>query len=538
MSEYPDRPPLVSDEDTSVFRSSLELLYEIGREVTADLDLRTLLHRVLFLTMKNVGAISGSIIVIDEDGQPGESALLILGQTHQHTALQLRVTYEHGLAGWVARHRQAVLVEDTNQDERWLPRQDDLPGKAASKSAVSVPILARENLVGVMTFVHPQPGFFTQSHLSLVEAIADWAGTAILHARLIDRLQSANRRYRELFEDSIDSILISDWQGAILELNRQAQKMLGVRDGDSRTLSIADLNVVDPDRVGPDLQNLRNGGVATYEAQLRSQQGALIPVQVVAREIRDGSETHLQWILRDLSERKDLDRLREDLTAMIYHDLRSPLGNIISSLDMLAVMLTDQQDEAAQSMLEIAQRSTERIDRLTSSLLDIHRLESGQPVGARQPARIQDLLEDALAAIQPALDAKKHTLSLNIDLDAPPVWMDAEMIKRVLINLFDNAVKFSPEDGLIQVDIRKQGAFMQTSVQDSGPGIQAHYQERIFEKFTRVGLKDGPKGLGLGLAFCRLAVAAHGGRIWVESEPGKGAAFRFTLPLAESDGSQ
>jgi signal transduction histidine kinase len=75
-------------------------------------------------------------------------------------------------------------------------------------------------------------------------------------------------------------------------------------------------------------------------------------------------------------------------------------------------------------------------------------------------------------------------------------------------------------------------------VQDSGPGIQAHYQERIFEKFTRVGLKDGPKGLGLGLAFCRLAVAAHGGRIWVESEPGKGAAFRFTLPLAESDGSQ
>jgi len=127
---------------------------------------------------------------------------------------------------------------------------------------------------------------------------------------------------------------------------------------------------------------------------------------------------------------------------------------------------------------------------------------------------------------------------LDIDLDVPQVWMDAEMIKRVLINLLDNASKFSPENGLIQMDIRRQGAFLQVSIQDGGPGIPVHYQERIFEKFTRVGMKDGPKGLGLGLAFCRLAVAAPGGRIWAESEPGSGAIVRVTLPLAEENAAQ
>jgi signal transduction histidine kinase len=113
------------------------------------------------------------------------------------------------------------------------------------------------------------------------------------------------------------------------------------------------------------------------------------------------------------------------------------------------------------------------------------------------------------------------------------VLVDVDMIRRVLINLLENAIKFTPSQGKIFLQICQQDAFILISIKDSGPGIPLADQERIFEKFTRLPIKEGPKGLGLGLAFCRLAVTGHGGRIWVESQPGQGADFRFLLPIAE-----
>jgi PAS domain S-box-containing protein len=533
MPDFREGQPIPIDKESAVFRSSLELLYEIGREVTGDLDLRTLLHRVLFLSMKNVGAISGSIIVIDENSQPTESALLILGETHSHTAQQLRVTYEHGMAGWVARNRQAALVPDTRLDDRWLQRPEDLRDNAPPKSAVSAPILARgDNLVGVITLVHPQAGFFTPDHLALVEAIADWAGTAILHAQLFERLQAANRRYRELFEDSIDPILITDGQGAVLEINRQAEKTIGLPSPVPTDVNIADLIDIPTSKIGRRFENLTIGETVSYEAPLRASQGNSIPVQVYARAFETEKEAvNIQWMLRDLSERKDLDRLREDLTAMIYHDLRSPLSNVISSLEMLSAMLGKPEDESIQSMLDIARRSTDRIQRLTSSLLDIHRLESGQPLGSPQPVNLIDLLEEALTIVQPAFANKSQLVAVQTPANRPWVLADADMIRRVIINLLDNASKFTPDNGEIRVEVARQNNSVLVRVSDTGPGIASLYHESIFEKFSRVSSKDGPKGLGLGLAYCRLAIGAHAGRIWVESRPGQGAKFSFTLPV-------
>lgn len=531
-----DLPP-PAEKESAAFRSSLELLYEIGREVTADLDLRTLLHRVLFLSMKNVGAISGSIIVLDEDGQPGESALLIMGETRKHTAMQLRVTYEQGMAGWVARHRKSVLIPDTTKDERWLPRPEDLNSVSAAKSAVSAPILARDQLVGVITLVHPQPGFFQPDHVALTEAIADWAGTAILHAQLFERLTAVNRRYRELFEDSIDPILITDGRGTILEVNRQAQKTTSISDVELRDVNIADLEVVDTDRLGAEFSSLSNGETVSYEARLHNRQGVDMPVQVYARAINTGPEerVNIQWILRDLTERRELDRLREDLTAMIYHDLRSPLSNIVSSLDMLSMLLSKVPDDNVQTMLDIARRSTDRIQRLTASLLDVHRLELGQAIGRRIAVQIGEVTADAVAVIQPAAAARSQAICSSVDQDLPPVMGDPDMIRRVLINLLDNAIRFTPDMGSIQIKVGLHDDEVVTSVSDSGPGIPAVYQDRIFEKFNRFGAKDTHRGLGLGLAFCRLAVTAHGGRIWLESEPECGATFKFTLPVGKDD---
>jgi len=172
------------NKETEITRSSLELLYEISRELVNALDLSAVLQHVVLLSMRNIGAISGTIIVVDDGGQAIESIIVTGEQIHERTTSRLRVTLERGLAGWVARHKQAVIISNTNNDERWLQRHYDDQKNSEPKSALSVPLLVRERLIGVITLVHPTPGFFTTDHQSLMQAIADQAGISVLNARL------------------------------------------------------------------------------------------------------------------------------------------------------------------------------------------------------------------------------------------------------------------------------------------------------------------------------------------------------------------
>jgi two-component system, NtrC family, sensor histidine kinase KinB len=220
---------------------------------------------------------------------------------------------------------------------------------------------------------------------------------------------------------------------------------------------------------------------------------------------------------------------------MIYHDLRSPLANVLSSLDLMATFVPEGSNPSLEMVISIASRSTQRIQRLVSSLLDIHKLEAGQPVASQETAEPQTLIQEALEILQSTLMSKRQVVNLAIEPDLPALWVDADMIRRVLVNLLDNASKFSPEDSQIVVGAIREGEQVRLWVQDAGPGIPESMHEDIFNKFTRLRTRSAPKGLGLGLAFCRLAVGAHGGEIWVESLSEAGSKFQFTLPVAVED---
>jgi signal transduction histidine kinase len=206
---------------------------------------------------------------------------------------------------------------------------------------------------------------------------------------------------------------------------------------------------------------------------------------------------------------------------------------VISSLDVLETMQAVQEDPSMKSLVEIAMRSTQRIQRLTDSLLDMNRLEAGQPIGNRQRIGMAGLIRDARDAILFTILSKGQQISSDVPEGLPDVYADAEMIRRVLTNLVENATKYTQPGGHIQIGACLVGDKVQTWVSDDGPGIPAAEHERIFEKFNRLNLHGTTKGLGLGLAYCRLAVQGHGGRIYVESEPGKGSKFIFTLPIVE-----
>ena len=217
---------------------------------------------------------------------------------------------------------------------------------------------------------------------------------------------------------------------------------------------------------------------------------------------------------------------------MIYHDLRSPLANIVSSLDVLFSMIPEDDKETVQTVLKIAENSTDRIQRLVSSLLDVNRLETGQPVADQKVVDTIHLIQRAVLDVEPVARGRRQTISSNLPNKLPSIWVDEDMARRVLINLMENSVKFTPPDGKLEIGAIDEGDWVHISVKDTGPGIPLAERDRIFDKFTRLRGSTKSSGLGIGLAFCRLAVQGHGGKIWVESEPGNGSIFHFTFPVA------
>ncbi len=506
---------------------SMTALTETARSVTASLDLDEVLQRITERTIDSLEVEAASLALLDE--KTDELEFRVASGRGAEQIVGLRLMKGQGLAGWVVEHKEAVFVSDVQSDPRFYSKVDELIGYTTRVMA-SVPIQVQDKIIGVIEAINPRGDALAPEQIELLRGIADLAGTAIVRAQLFKETQAARQRYASLFEDSIDTILITDLAGEITDANNRAETILGLPRNELLGLDISNLHMIDKDFLSTDLSELSLGETVSYDSQVKNEQGEYLPVEVHVKRIDIGTVSFLQWILRDVTERLELAKLRSDLTSMIFHDLRSPLGNIISSLEVLRESLIGD-DETVQSVLSIASRSSRRASRLVESLLDLDRLETDQAVLNKSEASIGALIAEAVEEVHPTAEAKGQLLRMELAPGLPMVLMDVDMVRRVLINLLENAIKFSRGGDLIQISVRQEGDHLQIAVKDSGVGISQRDRERIFEKFTRLGGQERPKGLGLGLAFCRLAVEAHEGRIWVESEEGKGSTFAFTLPV-------
>ena len=503
-------------------------LAEAARAVTATLKLDEVLQRILSETRKSLDCEGASVALLDEETGELEFRHALGGAAEK--IIGLRLKKGEGIAGWVAEHGEPLVVPDVSADPRFYSGADEQAGFETRNIAV-VPIRVQRKLIGVLEAINPRSAEFSPLQMELLRGISGLAGTAIAHAQLFSETQAARLRYAGLFEDSVDPILISDLEGRITDANHRAETFLGYSSAELLGESVSELHEADEQRLPRNLGQLELGQTISYLSVAKTKQGKGGPVEVYVKRIDIERKPYLQWILRDISERLALDELRSDLTSMIFHDLRSPLGNVLSSLEVLKGSVPGE-DEALQSVLAIALRSGRRLSRLIEQLLDLEQLESGQAVLYKSKGSLSALIIEAVEEIHPVAEGKGHVLSFDLGAsDLPLVEMDSDMIRRVLINLLENAIKYSRPEGQISVAVKRQDGTLRVRVSDNGPGIASEDQERIFEKFAQAQRGVRPKGLGLGLAFCRLAVQAHGGRIWVESPLGKGSSFYFTLPI-------
>jgi signal transduction histidine kinase len=235
-------------------------------------------------------------------------------------------------------------------------------------------------------------------------------------------------------------------------------------------------------------------------------------------------------------ELEDLERLRRDLVANVSHELRTP----ISALRALLENLLDGVERPDPETLQVMLAQTERLGRLVDQLLELSRLESGDVPMVRERFALPPLVARVLSEIDVMRGRRDVELAQDLPKDLPPVYADAERVHQVLFNLLDNAVRFTPPGGRVTVHASTKNGSVDVAVADTGPGIASEHLPRVFERFYRVdpGRSRDEGGTGIGLAIARSVVEAHGGRIWAESQPGKGSVFTFELPVDDGRESE
>ncbi len=236
-------------------------------------------------------------------------------------------------------------------------------------------------------------------------------------------------------------------------------------------------------------------------------------------------------LLKDVTRLKEVEHLKSEFIMAASHELRTPLTSLGMSVDLLLEHAAQRLPEKDRELLQAAHEEIQRMKALVSDLLDLSRIEAGRIALEFEKVQPKTLFEHAKAVFKSQMEIKRVMFSIQIAPDMPLVRVDANKITWVLTNLISNALRYVGEGGQIFLMAATVGAYVQLSVRDNGPGIPLEYQSKIFQKFVQVeGQASG--GSGLGLAICKEIVRAHGGAIWVESTPGHGSAFLFTLPIA------
>ncbi len=372
--------------------------------------------------------------------------------------------------------------------------------------------------------IHNRGGQKTQRILLAIEDITE-------RKRMEQDMASSELRYRRLFETAQDGILLLNAQtGEITDSNPFLADMLGYSRQELLGKRLWQIGFFKDAEVSQKaFKVLQDKGYVRYEdLPLKTSDGRPMQVEFVSNLYTVNGDKTIQCNIRDISERKKAEQMRDEFMGIISHEMKTPLTVIIGAL----LTATDERvsREESKELLGDAVIEAQAMSNLMDNLLELARQRSGRLVLQTQPVDIGEVTRDVMRKLQ--RKSAIHHLVDDIPPVLPPALADSLRVFSILFNLIDNAIKYSPNGGEVVVSARHDGNFLVVSVTDQGLGMSHDEQVRLFQSFERLGQTGGGgiQGTGLGLRVCRILAEAHGGRIWVESEKGKGSTFFFTLP--------
>ncbi|MDP8942858.1 MAG: response regulator [Actinomycetota bacterium] len=427
-------------------------------------------------------------------------------------------------------------------------RRPDAPRAATRRTWDQLIIPSAATLIAVFVLVYDD--FHEISNVATFFAaaalIAGFARTALTLAQLraATARQDLLARNSSILEAAGEGIYGLDREGRATFANAAAARMLGYSpDGlvGRRLHELIHQTKPDgsayPEEECPACASLEHGSVQRVSDDVyRRKDGTSFTVEFTATPIREGERvTGTVVVFRDVSERRAVERMKDEFTSVVSHELRTPLTSIRGSLGLLQSGVLGALPEKGQRMLDIAVQNSDRLVRLINDILDIERMESGRVTMDKQGCDARELVERATAEMRTM--AHERGVTLAVAAEEARLWADPDRLIQTLTNLLSNAVKFSEPGATVRISAGRRGEEVRFEVSDEGRGIPADKLEAIFDRFQQVDASDSREkgGTGLGLAICSSIVTQHGGRIWAESAPGEGARFTFALPALPAE---
>ncbi len=535
-----------ADRSRARAQSVADTLQAVGNMVRSTLNRPELLRAILEYVRQTLDAGAASLLTVDED--TGDLVFEVaLGEKGEEVSA-FKIAPGEGLVGFVVERGESVVVNEPEGDPRF--RRDIAEAiEYPVRNALCVPLRLKGRIIGVIEVLNKQTaGGFTDADLLLLETIASPAAVFIenvqLYAKLEDRVQVANRelvaanrelgaqkaRIEAIVQGMADGLVALDGAGRVTHVNAAAARMLGVDPDDlygrPATECFAD----------PDLQRLFRDLIPAGDAPPERELTVAAPQALVLRgqaaSARDerGAEG---WVvvLTDITQLKELDRMKSELVSFASHELRNPLTAVKGFTALLAQ--EDGVPPAARHYVSTMETQVDRMRRLVEDFLNIARLEAGHPLEMNwtEVSDVGELVGSVVNTERP--NAPRHEFRLNLDPGLPVFEADRDKLYQVLANIVNNAVKYSPRGGTVTVTVRPNEEGVLFSVTDEGIGIAPEDMRQLFRRYRRVrrGGTERVTGTGLGLYLAKHLVEAHGGRIWADSTAGEGSTFHFAIPL-------
>ncbi len=542
-------------EEASQREAELATLNDIAAAVTSSLDPREIYHLVMEKINQFFRVDAGSLLMLDDE--TGELVFVMTLEEGQEKLVGLRVPAGAGIVGDVARTQQYAIVHDVERDPRFYRAVSDGIGYNVH-SILCVPIVVKGRTIGVIELLNKRTGHFTEEEAIRLTRMAATIGIAIENAHLFQQVSTVRDRFEAIVNSTNDGILMADMRGVVVASNpaaaqifhRSRESLIGCQlDELIGELMSRALVVEEPTWL--------NEGVSHRVIEIELNDGPVRYVRHTTLPVLDtaGMQIGRLALFEDIAKDRELARLREDYTGMLIHDLRAPLTAIMNGIMMMLRGLGGPVSEQQRELLSIAYQGSQTMLEMVNTLLDISKMEQGRMNLNLEPLSPYALVDEAIERLRASIQQRCVNLVQDLAISLPPIEADRDKIVRVLQNLIDNAVKFSPEGGMVTIGGRylalashfagdvhpdlpfalpemEAGEWLIYWVRDEGPGIPPQYHARIFEKFGQVQQQKS-RGTGLGLTFCKLAVEAHKGQIWLQSREGLGSTFAFALPVKQ-----
>ncbi|MFV9503636.1 MAG: GAF domain-containing protein [Oscillochloridaceae bacterium umkhey_bin13] len=535
-------------------RRSAELatLNEIAAVVTSSLNTREVYHLVMEKLNEYFRVDAGSLLMLDED--TNELVFVMTLEAGEEKLFGVRVPYGKGIVWSVASSQSYAIVNDVQNDPRFLRTVSDSVGYLV-ETLLCVPIVVKGRTIGVIELLNKRDGPFNEAEAMRLTRMAATIGVAIENARLFQTVTTVRDRFEAILNSTNDGIIMADMRDSVVTANSEAARLFQLeRDqliGQPLTEVLATLRNAASAVNLPSWLNPEDDE-QVVELELDAPARRFIRQYLLPVRETNGAEIGRLALFQDISKERELAQLREDYTGMLVHDLRAPLTAIMNGILMVQRGLGGPISPEQRELLGIAHQGSQSMLEMVNTLLDIARLEQGHMQLERGPVSPYTLVEQTIERLRASAQGQRVALEQMLEANLPTFEADHEKLVRVLQNLLDNAIKFSPSGAVVtlggmlaqlgasgvarlpQSDLRlpplQPGEWMIFWVRDHGPGIPPQYHARIFEKFGQVGSGRKVRGTGLGLTFCKLAVEAHGGQIWLQSIEGTGSTFALALP--------